>query len=201
MKLIRTAGLAGLVLVAGALPAYALSTEGGPSALPTSSQVATSDGPDTPGADTPGTEAPETHTPGTESPETDSPESDSPETESPETEGPGDTGTEPAEPETSGEPNPASAPGRAHAEAMQAWAHCVGEAASGPKTDGQPMPPKTACGDKPVSPGRAKHETSDTPETSAAPGQAPTQPRGHASDHGKSGHAKTTHGRGHAKKH
>lgn len=184
MKLIRTAGLAGLVLVAGALPAYALSTEGGPSALPTSSQVATSDGP-------------ETHTPGTESPETDSPESDSPETETPETEGPGDTGTEPAEPETSGEPNPASAPGRAHAEAMQAWAHCVGEAASGPKTEGQPRPPKTACGDKPVSPGRAKHETSATPETSAAPGQAPTQPRGH----GKSGHAKTTHGRGHAKKH
>lgn len=52
----------------------------------------------------------------------------------------------------------ASAPGRAHADAMKAWAHCVADAASGPKASGSPTPPKEACGDKPIGPGRAKHE-------------------------------------------
>jgi hypothetical protein len=51
----------------------------------------------------------------------------------------------------------ASAPGRAHAEAMKEWARCVAEAASGPKTEESPTPPSEACGDKPMSPGRAKH--------------------------------------------
>jgi len=77
----------------------------------------------------------------------------------------------------------ASAPGRAHAEAMKAWARCVAEAASGPKVEGAPMPPKEACGDKPVSPGRAKH----------APGalESPGRSGDHPSDHGRG------HGRGH----
>ena len=51
----------------------------------------------------------------------------------------------------------ASAAGRAHAEAMRAWAQCVAEAARGPKADDAPTPPKLACGDKPLGPGRAKH--------------------------------------------
>jgi len=65
----------------------------------------------------------------------------------------------PEAPETTGTEHAAeaSAPGRAHAEAMKAWARCVGEAASGPKTEGAPVPPKLSCGDKPVGPGRAKH--------------------------------------------
>lgn len=87
----------------------------------------------------------------------------------------------PEAPETTGTEHAAeaSAPGRAHAEAMKAWAQCVGEAASGPKTEGAPVPPKLSCGDKPVGPGRAKH----------APAAGPAQ-------HGSSG-AHGNHGRGH----
>ena len=70
-----------------------------------------------------------------------------------------------------------SAAGRAHADAMKAWAHCVAEAASGPKAEGSPRPPKLACGDKPVGPGRAKHLAG------AAEGATPPGP-GHP--HGKS---------------
>jgi len=90
--------------------------------------------------------------------------------------------TEGAEPQDaeSGTPNPASAPGRAHAEAMKAWAHCVAEAASGPKTTTSPIPPKTACGDKPMAPGRAKHlATSDQAEK----GDKPAKPKSHG--HGR----------------
>jgi hypothetical protein len=50
-----------------------------------------------------------------------------------------------------------AAPGRAHAEEMKEWARCVAEAASGPKTGEHTGPPKEACGEKPVGPGRAKH--------------------------------------------
>jgi hypothetical protein len=64
----------------------------------------------------------------------------------------------------------ASAPGRAHAEAMKAWAHCVADAASGPKVEGAPIPPKLACGDKPTAPGRAKHAPDG--DTAAAPGKS-----------------------------
>lgn len=56
-----------------------------------------------------------------------------------------------------GSSDEASAAGRAHADAMKAWARCVAEAASGPKAENAPVPPKTACGDKPMAPGRAKH--------------------------------------------
>ena len=73
----------------------------------------------------------------------------------------------------------ASAPGRAHAEAMKAWAQCVGEAASGQKTEEQSGPPKDACGDKPVSPGRAKHEA-DRP---TPPGLSKDHPRGKSQSH------------------
>lgn len=70
----------------------------------------------------------------------------------------------------------ASTPGRAHAAAMRAWAHCVAEAASGPKSGDHSGPPKDACGDKPVAPGRAKHAGAEAPGRSgdhrpASPGQ------------------------------
>ena len=73
----------------------------------------------------------------------------------------------------------ASAPGRAHAEAMKAWAQCVGEAASGPKTEEQSGPPKDACGDKPVGPGRAKHEA----DRQTPPGLSKDHPRGKSQSH------------------
>lgn len=76
----------------------------------------------------------------------------------------------------------ASAPGRAHADAMKAWAHCVGEAASGPKAEGAPTPPKEACGEKPIAPGRAKH----APDDEVAPGRSGDHrpaPRGHGHGH------------------
>jgi hypothetical protein len=71
------------------------------------------------------------------------------------------------------------AAGRAHADAMKAWARCVAEAASGPKADGAEVPPKTACGDKPVGPGRAKHANAGAPGKSGEHKPAKT--------HGKSG--------------
>jgi hypothetical protein len=75
----------------------------------------------------------------------------------------------------------ASAAGRAHAEAMKEWARCVAEAAAGPKADGDTTPPKEACGDKPIGPGRAKNG-------SGGPG-APSLTPGHGKDHsrGRSG--------------
>jgi hypothetical protein len=51
----------------------------------------------------------------------------------------------------------ASAPGRAHADAMKEWARCVADAASGQKAGASTTPPKEVCGDKPIPPGRAKH--------------------------------------------
>jgi len=68
----------------------------------------------------------------------------------------------------------ASAPGRAHADAMKAWAHCVADAASGPKASDSPTPPKEACGDKPMGPGRAKH-----PDASGGSDESP----GRSGDH------------------
>jgi hypothetical protein len=73
----------------------------------------------------------------------------------------------------------ASAPGRAHAEAMKAWAQCVGEAASGPKAEEQSGPPKVACGDKPMGPGRARHEA-DRP---TPPGLSKDHARGKSESH------------------
>jgi hypothetical protein len=168
MKIVSAAGLAGLVLAAGALPvtAYALSAAEDPTPPPAVTQ----------------------HGDTTDDPESDATESDATESEAPDTEAP-----ETDSPETDGQPNPASTPGREHAAAMQAWAHCVGEAASGPKAPGQTMPPKLACGDKPIAPGRAKHQPPVAPDTSVAPDRGPAKAKGH----GKArGHAKG-HGKGH----
>jgi hypothetical protein len=71
----------------------------------------------------------------------------------------------------------ASAAGRAHAEAMKAWTDCVAKAASGPKDEDDAGPPKEECGEKPVGPGRAKHE-SDSSDRSAPPGKSKDHPRG-----------------------
>ena len=73
----------------------------------------------------------------------------------------------------------ASAPGRDHAEAMKAWALCVVEAASGPKSEELSGPPKDACGDKPVGPGRAKHEA----DRQTPPGLSKDHPRGKSQSH------------------
>ena len=168
MKIVRPTTLAGLVLVAAALPvtAYALSSADAPGPTATSQQAKG----DTP--DDPETEAPETEAPDTEAPDP--------------TDTADDSATEPTQPETSGQPNPASAPGRAHALAMQAWAHCVGQAASGPKTPGQPMPPKLACGAKPLAPGQLKHQSATAPGTTTIPKGAPgSHGHGHAHGHAK----------------
>jgi hypothetical protein len=82
----------------------------------------------------------------------------------------------------------ASAPGRAHADAMKEWARCVADAASGQKSSGATTPPKDACGDKPMAPGRAKH----------APGSGEFDDPGDSS--GRSGdHRPSDRGRGHAR--
>jgi hypothetical protein len=78
----------------------------------------------------------------------------------------------------------ASAAGRAHAEAMKAWAHCVAEAASGPKTGARTGPPKLACGDKPMAPGLAKHLAAGTGPF--APGKHHAQKqKAHGKAHGR----------------
>jgi len=82
----------------------------------------------------------------------------------------------------------ASAPGRAHAEAMKEWARCVAEAASGPKAEDASIPPKLACGDKPISPGRAKHSPAAPPESPGRSGDHPSDHgRGHGLGHGHQG--------------
>ena len=90
----------------------------------------------------------------------------------------GDAGTE--------GPDAHSAAGRAHAEAMKTWARCVAESASGPKTGIRTGPPKLACGDKPMGPGRAKHLAAGTGPF--APGRGATQKQKHATQHGRSSH-------------
>jgi hypothetical protein len=82
----------------------------------------------------------------------------------------------------------ASAAGRAHAEAMKVWAHCVAEAASGPKTAGAPVPPKLACGDKPMGPGRARH-LAQLPDQ-ATPDAATPRTRPDHQSHRGHGHGK-----------
>lgn len=72
-----------------------------------------------------------------------------------------------------------AAAGQAHADAMKAWAHCVADAASGPKTGEHTGPPKIACGDKPMAPGLAKHLAAGTGPF--APGKAGSKAHGHSS--------------------
>jgi hypothetical protein len=74
---------------------------------------------------------------------------------------------------------PDKAAGQAHADAMKAWAHCVADAASGRKTGEHTGPPKTACGDKPMAPGLAKHLAAGTGPF--APGKAGPKAHGHSS--------------------
>lgn len=77
-----------------------------------------------------------------------------------------------------------SAAGRAHADAMKAWARCVAEAASGPKADDATMPPKTACGDKPVPPGRAKHgDSADSDSPGKSGDHKKPKTHGHSGSH------------------
>jgi len=143
----RSVALAGLVLVAVVAPVSAFALTAAPDHHPGTPSATASHPGDTQSVD---------------------PRSDAPGTEP----------TEPADdPTDSSSPAPASAAGaagRAHAVAMQAWARCVSQAAGRPKTTRPPGPPKLACGDKPMGPGRAAH--------APVPG---TQPPGKA--HGKSG--------------
>lgn len=73
-----------------------------------------------------------------------------------------------------------SAAGQAHAEAMKEWARCVADAASGPKAEDAPRPPKLACGVKPLGPGKAKHQAddADAPGKSGEKKPKPDKPRG-----------------------
>jgi hypothetical protein len=73
----------------------------------------------------------------------------------------------------------ASGPGRAHAEAMKGWAHCVAEAASGPKTGDRTGPPKDACGDKPMGPGLARHLADHSGPFAPGHGQDKQKAHGH----------------------
>jgi hypothetical protein len=131
VKPARAAGIAGLVVALAALPvtAFALS--------------ATDDDPGS------GTPAGVFGSPTSQAGQDDDPGTDD--------QGTDDQGTDDQGTDEKGSGGDNGAAGRAHADAMKAWAHCVAEAASGPKADGSPVPPKTACGDKPVGPGRAKH--------------------------------------------
>jgi hypothetical protein len=81
----------------------------------------------------------------------------------------------------------ASGPGRAHAEAMRKWAHCVADAASGPKAGERTGPPKERCGEKPMAPGLARHLAAGTGPFAADKGQ------GHGQDEQKP-HAKGPRG-------
>lgn len=107
--------------------------------------------------------------------------------------------------------------GLAHAAAMKAWTQCVREAASGPKTEGQPIPPKNACPPKPLGPGQILQQlglatdddeadtdgtadTDETTDTDAADtdtdvekSAAPSHASGHATSHGKSNGASHRH--------
>lgn len=60
--------------------------------------------------------------------------------------------------------------GQAHAAAMQAWAQCVDDAASGQKSMTSQTPPKVACGEKPMAPGLSQQLTQQTtPAPSVVP--------------------------------
>jgi hypothetical protein len=98
--------------------------------------------------------------------------------------------------------------GQAHAAAMKVWTQCVADAASGPKTDSQPIPPKLACGPKPLGPGQILQQqglTTDTEATTDTEEKADTDEVADADDidaehgaapNGRSNHA-APHGNGH----
>jgi hypothetical protein len=62
---------------------------------------------------------------------------------------------------------------------MKAWAHCVAEAASGQKSGERSGPPKDACGDKPMGPGRARHLADHTGPFAPGHGQDKLKQHGH----------------------
>jgi hypothetical protein len=138
MNTVRAAGLAGLALVATALPvaAYALTEGAGPTSSPRVRPAA---------LDATDRAEPEPAEPA-------------------EVEAVDDEAAEPAGP---GHPGQA---GRAHAAAMKAWARCVADAASGPRAPGSTTPPKLACPDKPLGPGRARHAGATGPGKSGQHG-------------------------------
>lgn len=90
--------------------------------------------------------------------------------------------TEPESEDGSGQAAESSAAGRAHAAAMKEWARCVADAASGPKAPDAPRPPKLACGEKPMGPGKAKHlegaDDTDAPGNSGEKKPKTDRPRG-----------------------
>lgn len=169
MKLITGTGLAaGALLIAGGTPVAALSQSASPQS-PLGASLATSAvaGTTHQSSDTDDVDAATTDEPGTTSDDVGEVEATEPE----------DT-TEPADgTEDSGA---GSALGQAHAAAMKIWAQCVADAASGPKTEGQPMPPKLACGEKPLGPGQIKHlgstgtQAADADSSTAAAGDSDT---------------------------
>lgn len=67
-------------------------------------------------------------------------------------------------------------PGRAHAQAMQRWAHCVADAAAKKPAD-KSVRPKDACGDKPLPPGLAHGHGHGHPQDGG--------PHGHRGGHPK----------------
>jgi cytoskeletal protein RodZ len=136
MKPITSAAVAGVLLVAGGTSAVALSQSASPESPPGTTLGA--------GSTVAGTDDETTDDVTTDEPDTTADADDVEATE------PEDTTDDP------GDDSTGSALGLAHAAAMKVWAQCVADAASGPKADGQPMPPKTACGVKPLGPGQIK---------------------------------------------
>ena len=154
MKLITGAGLAGALLIAGGAPAVTLSQSaaeesplGATSTVTTDADTTTAEGTE------PGDVEAEATPDGTEDVESTEPESTDPE-------------------DTTDDAGGAVGPGVAHAALMKLWTDCVREAASGPKAEEQPTPPKEACWAKPLGPGQLKQLTGaaddDSTETDTA---------------------------------
>ena len=160
MKPITGAGIAGVLMIAGGTSATALAmSANAEDPLGATSTVTTDDDP----TDVEGTEPTQDDVQGTTD-DADEVEGTEPEDASQA------TGTDPSEDTGTG-----SVLGLQHAAAMKLWTACVADAASGPRTDGQPMPPKLACGDKPKGPGQIKRLAGTTTESETA-GSDTTEP-------------------------
>jgi hypothetical protein len=150
MKPITLAGIAGTLVLVGGAPVTAV-------------QATSSDGSDDSTTTVQTTTADDAVVPGTETDSAD---------DFGESAGTGTTTADEGDADEATEAEPvddSSALGQAHAAAMKAWARCVAEAASGPKVEGQLLPPKEACGTKPLGPGRimrlADQATTESGET------------------------------------
>ena len=182
MRLITGAGIAGALALTGGAPAVAFtqSASGDDSAAVTTQAdpTETDDGGDT---------------------AEDSDVADTDDTEAVEPEEAGDS----TEDTTDGTTDVGGELGRAHAAAMQVWAQCVADAASGPKTV-QVVPPKTACDPKPVAPGRllqqlgAPDDTESNDDTTSTGDSGETDADEAATRSASGGHGwATSHSRGH----